>query len=127
MYLYATYIFCTGIHKFKIMYSSLMKGTLQPLILQLLTDNGRMYGYEMTLKVKELTKGKIVLTEGSLYPALQKLEAEGILKTEVEYTGNRPRKYYTLAPRTKSAVKGKLDEINDFIKMLNLIFKPELA
>lgn len=109
------------------MYASLMKGTLQPLILQLLKENGRMYGYEMTQKVKEITGGKIVLTEGSLYPALQKLEVEGILRTEVEYNGNRPRKYYALAPKSKAAVKLKLDEINEFIQMMSIIFKPQPA
>lgn len=83
-----------------------------------------MYGYEMTQKVKELTAGKILLTEGSLYPALQKLEAEGILRTEVEFYGNRPRKYYSLAPKSKSAVKERLDEIQEFIQTLNHIFQP---
>ena len=38
-----------------------------------------MYGYEITQKVKELTKNKIQITEGALYPLLHKLEAEGIV------------------------------------------------
>jgi PadR family transcriptional regulator PadR len=36
-----------------------------------------MYGYEITQKVKEVSEGGIMLTEGALYPALHKLEAEG--------------------------------------------------
>ncbi|RYE04630.1 MAG: PadR family transcriptional regulator, partial [Sphingobacteriaceae bacterium] len=59
--------------------SPLLKGTLQTIILKLLENNAEMYGYEITQKVKEITADKIVLTQGALYPALHKLEAEGLL------------------------------------------------
>ncbi|MCK4408408.1 MAG: helix-turn-helix transcriptional regulator, partial [Bacteroidales bacterium] len=50
------------------MYSQeLIKGTLQTIILKLLSENERMYGYEITRKVKEITKKKINITEGALY------------------------------------------------------------
>ncbi|MEQ8808995.1 MAG: helix-turn-helix transcriptional regulator, partial [Imperialibacter sp.] len=76
------------------MYSKeLLKGTLQTIVLKLLAENGRMYGYEITQKVKEQTEGKIQLTEGALYPALHKLEAEGLLVTETINIGKRIRKY----------------------------------
>jgi PadR family transcriptional regulator PadR len=55
--------------------SELLKGTLQTIILKVLKDEGKMYGYEITQKVKELSEGRIQLTEGALYPALHKLEA----------------------------------------------------
>jgi hypothetical protein len=62
------------------MYSSeLIKGTLKTIILKLLVENKRMYGYEITAKVKELTADKIQLTEGALYPTLHALEADGLL------------------------------------------------
>ena len=57
----------------------LLKGTLQTVILKVLSDFGEMYGYEITQKVKELTMGEILLSEGSLYPHLHRMEAEGIL------------------------------------------------
>ena len=70
------------------MYSSeLIKGTLKTIILKLLKENKRMYGYEITQKVKDLTGNKIQLTEGALYPSLHALEAEGILTTETEFFG----------------------------------------
>ena len=53
----------------------LLKGSLQTIILKLLEDNDQMYGYEITQKVKEVSEGEIMLTEGALYPALHKLEA----------------------------------------------------
>ena len=67
------------------MYSKeLIRGTLKTIILNLLSENGKMYGYEITQKVKILTDSKIKLTEGALYPTLHKLEAEGFVKTSSE-------------------------------------------
>ena len=56
----------------------LLKGTLQTILLKVLKDHGKMYGYEITQRVKELSDGRILLTEGALYPSLHKLEAEGL-------------------------------------------------
>lgn len=110
------------------MYSKdLIKGTLQPIILMLLKENERMYGYEITQKVKELTKGRIEITEGALYPALHKLEAEGILKTEKQYTGKRVRKYYMLASHGNVAANKKMEELSEFVSALNLLLKPKTS
>jgi PadR family transcriptional regulator PadR len=56
--------------------SNLYKGCLEPIILKLLRENKRMYGYEITRKVKEITSGEFQITEGALYPLLHRLEAE---------------------------------------------------
>ena len=105
------------------MYSKeLTKGTLQPIILKLLSDSDKMYGYEITQRVKELTKGKIDISEGALYPILHKLEAEKILETEKVYIGKRVRKYYSVTGTGKVAVKQITGELNEFIETLSLIF-----
>ena len=108
--------------------SQLIKGTLTTVVLKLLRDNERMYGYEITKKVKELTHGNIQLTEGALYPALHKLEAEGLIQATIEQVGNRPRKYYHLTRTGKKQVTSKLADISNFItdiqNLLNL--KPTL-
>ena len=46
--------------------SSLYKGCLEPILLRLLKDNGRMYGYLMTQMVKEITKGELSSTKMSI-------------------------------------------------------------
>lgn len=107
-----------------LMYSKeIIKGTLQPIILKLLEENGPMYGYEITQKVKMLTEGKIEITEGALYPALHKLEAEGVLKTEKKFIGKRVRKYYTLTDQGMSAVTQRVNELLDFVATINLLMK----
>jgi DNA-binding PadR family transcriptional regulator len=95
--------------------NQLFKGTLTTVVLKLLSDNQRMYGYEITKKVKELTAGNIQLTEGALYPALHKLEAEGLIQSTIEQTGNRPRKYYHLTRTGKKEIKYKLADFSSFI------------
>jgi len=99
----------------------LLKGTLQTIILKLLEDNDRMYGYEITQKVKEVSDGGIMLTEGALYPALHKLEADGFLETTVEVVDGRARKYYRLTEHGGKEVTSKLEEAAAFIEQLQAL------
>lgn len=101
--------------------TELLKGTLQTIILKVLADNGKMYGYEITQKVKDLSEGTILLTEGALYPTLHKMEAEGFLTTETIHLGKRMRKYYTLTKTGKSTVQEKVEEFASFIKTMSSI------
>ena len=73
----------------------LYKGSLQTIILNLLDEKGKLYGYEITKLVKEITKGNLTITEGALYPSLHKLESEGVLEVEITTFNNRKRKYYS--------------------------------
>lgn len=80
-----------------------------------------MYGYEITQKVKDLTAGKIQLTEGALYPTLHALEADGILTTETEYIGKRVRKYYSLSNEGNKISDEKVSEFADFINTMKFL------
>lgn len=104
------------------MYSSeLIKGTLKTIVLKLLAEHKKMYGYEITQKVKEMTSDKIQITEGALYPTLHALEAEGILITETEFIGKRVRKYYSLSPDGKKLSKEKVNEFADFMNTMKFL------
>lgn len=101
--------------------NELFKGTLQTIILNLLSNEDRMYGYDITRKVKEITRGALLLKEGALYPALHKLEAEGLLETSTEIVDNRVRKYYALSKAGKLETINKLEEARSFIENLQLL------
>lgn len=105
----------------------LLKGTLQTIILKVLKDHGRMYGYEITMRVKELSVGRLLLTEGALYPTLHKLESEGLLKTETIMLGKRVRKYYTLTAEGRSIVKERVNEFVDFIKTMSQVLQVQMS
>jgi DNA-binding PadR family transcriptional regulator len=105
--------------------SQLYKGSLTTIILKLLNENDKMYGYEITQKVKEITKGELKLTEGALYPSLHKLEAEGLLDVEVLKVDNRLRKYYKLTEQGTKETVNKLAELEDYIKTMRALVNPK--
>ena len=104
----------------------LYRGSLSTIILKLLGDNGRMYGYEITQKVKELTQGELTITEGALYPSLHKLEAEGHLQVEYEQVNNRMRKYYSLTENGTKEVVHKVSEMEAFLQTMQGLLQPKL-
>jgi PadR family transcriptional regulator, regulatory protein PadR len=104
------------------MYSKeLLKGTLSAIVLKLLNENGKMYGYQITQRVKQLSGDKILLKEGSLYPALHKLKDDGLISVETENIGKRVRHYYTLTSEGIKVQFEKEAELKDFIKTINII------
>lgn len=105
----------------------LLKGTLQTIVLKVLKDHGKMYGYEITQRVSELSENRLLLTEGALYPTLHKLEAEGLLKTETVMMGKRVRKYYTLTSVGRSVAKDRVSEFIDFIKTMSNVLQVQVG
>ncbi len=107
--------------------SKLLKGSLATIVLKLLEENGRMYGYEITQKVKAITSDEIQITEGALYPTLHKLEAEGLLTTETQPVDGRVRKYYSLTKEGNAAATDRISELQEFLLNLQKVLDPKLA
>jgi len=101
-----------------------VRGTLKTIVLNLLSENGRMYGYEITQQVKERTAGEITLTFGALYPVLHKLEQEGLLLTESEAVDGRMRKYYTLTIQGSETARTKTNDLERFVEAIKLLLSP---
>ncbi|MCB4798345.1 PadR family transcriptional regulator [Neotamlana laminarinivorans] len=101
--------------------SKLYKGSLTTIILKLLNEEGKMYGYEITQKVKQLTQGELKITEGALYPSLHKMEADGLLEVEVVKVENRLRKYYKLTENGTKETVNKLEELQTYIKTMQTL------
>ena len=74
----------------------LLQGTLDMLVLRVLS-RGELHGWGITLKLEQLTKSALQVDEGSLYPALYRMEEKGWIEAEWKMTeNNRRAKYYTL-------------------------------
>lgn len=113
-----------------LMYSSeLIKGTIKTIVLSMLKEKGRMYGYEITQKVKELTSDKIQITEGALYPTLHALEKSGDLETEKVYIGKRVRKYYQVTDQGAKTAQDRVSEFENFMRTMEYLLdlKPNLG
>lgn len=76
----------------------LKKGSIQLCLLALLSQ-GRKYGFQIIKELRELSDGFFDLKEGTLYPALHRLEERGYLKSEWVTEGATPRKYYVLTEK----------------------------
>ncbi len=107
------------------MYSKeLLRGTLNTLVLQVLRQHGRMYGYEIAQKVKEQSEDRILLKEGSLYPILHKLEADGHVTVQDQHIGKRLRRYYALTENGKTEAASQVSELQAFMMTVRRFIDP---
>ena len=102
--------------------NALYKGTLQNIILKLLAKEVKMYGYQLTQRAKELTKGELEMTEGALYPLLHKLESEDIIYSQMQNVNGRDRKYYLLTEKGKRQQISQEEEMKSYLFNLQTIF-----
>ena len=88
----------------------LVKGSTVILILSLL-EQKPMYGYEMSKEMETLSSGVLSLKEGTLYPILHTLEAEGMVESFwSEGEGGRKRKYYRITAKGGKLLQEKQRE-----------------
>jgi PadR family transcriptional regulator, regulatory protein PadR len=107
--------------------NQLLKGTLKIIILKLLSENKRMYGYEITQKVKLITGNKLNITEGALYPTLHQLENEQLLETVTEKVGERTRIYYSITKTGLVAFQDRIEDFQEFLTIMKSILSPEIS
>jgi PadR family transcriptional regulator PadR len=96
----------------------LLKGSLRYLVMNLLSTETRMYGYEITRVLEERSRGRLRLTFAALYPVLHKLEAEGMMRTETENVNNRIRKYYCLTDAGIKEAGSLLKELREYLETM---------
>jgi len=77
--------------------NDILQGTLTLLVLKTLASNKRMHGYAITTHVQRVSADLLRVEEGSLYPALHRMELQGWLKSEWGVTEkNREARFYSL-------------------------------
>jgi PadR family transcriptional regulator, regulatory protein PadR len=82
--------------------TDLVKGTLEMLILRVLSRE-EMHGWGIAQRIQQWSRDVLTVEEGSLYPALYRLEMQGLVSSEWKVSeNNRRAKFYTL---TKAGVK----------------------
>lgn len=95
-----------------------MKGSIDLLLLSIISKHD-MYGYEIVQALKQSSDEMYSMSEGTLYPALKRLETQGFVSSYwFEQDNSRPRKYYQLTTDGNKALKNKLkdwQQINQLI------------
>ena len=85
----------------------LLQGTLDMMILKTLSA-GPHHGYGVMRRIRQVSEEVLQVEEGSLYPALHRLEKRGYLKSEWRRSeSNRRAKYYRLTPRGRSQLRAE--------------------
>ena len=85
--------------------SDLVQGTLHMLILKTLALEA-MHGYGIGVRLEQISKGVFKVNAGSLFPALRRLERDGLIKGAWRATeNNRQGKYYSLTPAGRAELK----------------------
>ena len=80
--------------------NDILQGTLALLVLKTLAANGWMHGYAITTHIQKVSADLLRVEEGSLYPALHRMEQQGWLKAEWDVTEkNREARFYALTPK----------------------------
>jgi len=79
-----------------------LQGALDLLVLQSLASRGEMHGYGITVHIQTVSKDALAVEEGSLYPALHRMEQDGWIKAEWGATeNNRRARYYAITVEGK--------------------------
>jgi transcriptional regulator len=95
------------------------QGTLALMILKTIDVLGPLHGYGIARRIEETSRNRLSLNNGTLYPALLKLEQEGFIKAEWRQSeNNRRAKYYAL---TASGRKQLAREARDWHQTADLI------
>lgn len=101
----------------------LLKGNADTLLLSLLAQKA-MYGYDIIKELERRSKGYFKFREGTLYPALHRLEREGLVAGNWERLLNgRERRYYQATPKGLQVLEEKLDEWRGFSLAVNLVMQ----
>ncbi len=90
----------------------LLQGTLDMLVLKAVSL-GPLHGYGVLLRIQQISKGSLEIQQGSLYPALYRLERDGWIASEWgESENNRKAKYYRLTATGKRQLEAEAEKWN---------------
>lgn len=93
----------------------LLRGNLDLILLTIL-EHTPLYGFAIIQEARERTEGYFQFKEGSLYPALHRLEQDGLLAAQLGEVGRngKPRKYYAITDAGRQTLAAKRTEFASF-------------
>ena len=103
--------------------SDLLQGTLDMLILKIVAL-GPIHGYGISKRIQQISKDILQVQQGSLYPALQRLENRGWLTAEWGHSDSgREAKFYSLTPRGRKQLEAETESWVRLSKAIGLIMQ----
>ncbi len=103
----------------------MLKGNTESVLLALL-ETEPMYGYQIVKEVEQRSSGYFEFKEGTLYPALHRLERAGFIAGRWQDTANGiRRRYYQITVRGRQALMDRLQEWQRFSRAMDSIMLPD--
>jgi DNA-binding PadR family transcriptional regulator len=105
--------------------SDLLRGNTDSLLLFLINEQGQTYGYQLIKEIERRSRGYFHFREGTVYPALRKLENDELIHGEWKKLPNgQERRYYSMTDHGKELLAMKLAMWQSFSSAMALILKP---
>lgn len=105
--------------------ADLLQGTLDLLILRTLA-HGPQHGWGVSQRIQQMSRDALQVNQGSLYPALHRLEHKGWIAAEWGTSeNNRKAKFYRLTRRGRAQLKTERDQWMRFAAAVALVLEPE--
>jgi PadR family transcriptional regulator, regulatory protein PadR len=105
----------------------LLQGTLDMLVLKAVSL-GPLHGYGVLLRIEQISGGRLEIQQGSLYPALYRLEHEGWIAGEWGQSENKRRaRYYSLTDAGRKRLAAEARKWNEFASVVGTIMGSEAA
>jgi PadR family transcriptional regulator PadR len=102
------------------MKADMLRGQLELVALAALRDGPR-HGYGIIKELRERSRGEFDVLEGTLYPALHRLEQGGLVKSRWATAAGRRRRVYELTGRGTKALAEQQREWHSFVRSLNSV------
>ena len=103
--------------------SDALRGSIDLLVLKALSL-APMHGWGIGLRIQQISRGRLEVNQGSLYPALQRLEHRGDIESAWQSTeNNRRARYYTITRHGRRALGEEVDKWNRFADTMALILE----
>jgi transcriptional regulator len=104
--------------------SELLQGTLDLLILRTLAANDAMHGWGIAQRIQQVSRDTFAVNQGSLYPALHRLEAQGWVEAEWGVSeNNRQAKFYRLTRAGRRQLEEEIEYWERFAAAVGLVLK----
>jgi PadR family transcriptional regulator len=104
--------------------SEVLQGTLDLLVLKTLDSLGPMHGFEIALRIQQVSKDLLQLNQGTLYPALLRLEQRGLIASKWGVSeNNRKAKYYSLTRAGRKQLEQEVESWGRMSTMINRVLR----
>jgi PadR family transcriptional regulator, regulatory protein PadR len=106
---------------------TLLPGTLDLLILRAVSL-GKLHGYGVLLRIQQISNDNLLIEQGTLYPALYRLEQQGLIAGEWGTSDNNRRaKYYTLTRKGQTRLRQETEDWTRMVRVMGAVLRARPA